>query len=35
MIGTIDTSPSSIRFFLIIVLGIAWIYILNHPAEEE
>ncbi len=35
MIGTIDTSPTSIRFFFIIVLGIAWVYILNHPTEEE
>ncbi len=31
MIGTIDTSPSSIRMFAIIILGVVWFYILNHP----
>ncbi len=35
MIGTIDTSPSSIRLFVIMILGIVWIYILNHPPENE
>jgi|TARA_E500000331_G_C17015413_1_gene608292 hypothetical protein len=35
MIGTIDTSPTSIRFALIIVLFFTWIYIYNHPSEEE
>ena len=27
--GTIDTSPSSIRVALILVLGIVWFYLLN------
>jgi len=31
----IDTSPSSIRIFFIIVLGIVWLWLLNHPSEEE
>jgi len=35
MMGTIDTSPSSIRMFAIIILGVVWFYILNHPAEDE
>ncbi len=35
MIGTIDTSPSSIRMFAIIILGVVWFYILNHPAEDH
>ena len=30
----IDTSPSSIRVFFIIVLSIAWLVILNLPTEE-
>jgi len=30
----IDTSPSSIRMFLILVMGIMWVYILNHPVED-
>jgi len=33
--GTIDTSPSSIRTFIILVLGLVWFYILCHPPEEE
>jgi len=35
MIGTIDTSPSSIRMFAIIVLSIVWVYILNHPVSDN
>ncbi len=31
----IDTSWSSIRIFIIIVLGVMWIYIFNHPPEED
>jgi len=31
----IDTSPSSIRVFLIIVLSITWLIIFNTPTEEE
>ena len=31
----IDTSPSSIRFALIIILFFTWLYILNHPPEED
>ena len=31
----IDTSPSSIRLFAVLVLGIAWVYIHNHPPEDE
>jgi len=31
----IDTSPDSIRMFAIIVLGLIWIYILNHPVDEK
>jgi len=34
-IGTIDTSPSSIRMFAILILGVIWFYILNHPGDEE
>jgi len=34
-IGTIDTSPSSIRTFTILVLGLVWFYILCHPAEDD
>ena len=30
----IDTSPSSIRVFFIIVLSIAWLIIFNTPTEE-
>ena len=33
--GTIDTSPSSLRTFAILVLGIVWFYILLHPPKEE
>jgi len=33
--GTIDTSPSSIRMFTVLVLGLVWFYILCHPAEED
>ncbi len=35
MIGTIDTSPSSIRMFAILILVVVWFYILNHPSEDE
>ena len=35
MTGTIDTSPSSIRLFLVLIMGLAWIYIFFHPPEEE
>jgi len=31
----IDTSPSSLRLFAIIILGVLWIYILNHPADDD
>jgi len=31
----IDTSPSSIRLFVILVLGIVWIWILNHPPKDN
>ena len=31
----IDTSPSSIRVFFIIVLSITWLIIFNTPTEEE
>jgi len=31
----IDTSPSSIRVFFIIVLSITWLIIFNIPTEEE
>mgnify|MGYP001383441616 CR=1 FL=1 len=27
--GTIDTSPSSIRMFAIIVMSVVWFYLLN------
>lgn len=33
--GTIDTSPTSIRMFAILILGVVWFYILNHPPQEE
>ena len=33
--GTIDTSPSSLRTFAILVMGIVWFYILLHPPVEE
>ncbi len=31
----IDTSPESIRIFAIIVLGVIWIWLLNHPPEDN
>ena len=31
----IDTSPESIRLFVIIVLGVVWVWVLNHPIEEK
>ena len=31
----IDTSPSSIRVFLIMVLAIAWLIIVNIPTEDD
>jgi len=34
-LGTIDTSLSSIRIVVIIVLFFTWLYILNHPAEDD
>jgi hypothetical protein len=33
--GTIDTSPSSIRTFAILIMGIVWFYILCHPPEDN
>ena len=33
--GTIDTSWSSIRLALVCVMAVAWVYILNHPAEDD
>jgi hypothetical protein len=33
--GTIDTSPSSIRLFLVLIMGLAWVYIFFHPPIEE
>ena len=33
--GTRDTSWSSIRIALIIVMGITWVYIFSHPPEED
>ncbi len=31
----IDTSPSSIRAFVIIVLGVVWFYLLNQQLREN
>mgnify|MGYP001263757374 FL=1 len=31
----IDTSPSSIRVFFIIILSITWLIIFNIPTEEK
>ena len=31
----IDTSPSSIRTFVIIVLGVVWFYLLNQQLREN
>ena len=31
----IDTSPSSIRLFAIIVLAVIWFWVLNHPVEDD
>ena len=31
----IDTSPSSIRTFIIIVLGVIWFYLLNQQLREK
>ncbi len=33
--GTIDTSPSSLRTFAILVMGLVWVYIFFHPPVEE
>ena len=33
--GTIDTSPSSLRTFAILVLGIIWFYLLLHPPVDD
>jgi len=30
----IDTSPSSIRTFVIIVLGVVWFYLLNQELRK-
>jgi len=30
----IDTSLDSIRVFAIMVLGIVWLWLLNHPEEN-
>ena len=34
-LGTIDTSWSSIRIAIILVLGLIWVYIFSHPPEDE
>ncbi len=31
----IDTSPSSIRTFVIIVLGVVWFYLLNQELRNR
>ena len=31
----IDTSWGSIRIALVLVMAIIWVYILNHPAEDD
>jgi len=31
----IDTSPSSIRTFVIIVLGVVWFYLLNQELSNR
>jgi len=31
----IDTSPDSIRIFVIIVLGIVWFYLLNQQLRDS
>ena len=28
-LGTIDTSPSSIRMFFILIMAVVWFYLLN------
>ena len=33
--GTIDTSWSSIRIALIMIMGITWVYIFTHPGEGD
>ncbi len=33
--GTIDTSPSSLRTFAILVMGLIWVYIFFHPPIED
>ncbi len=31
----IDTSPSSIRMFAIIVMGVVWFYLLNQHLRDQ
>ena len=33
--GTIDTSPSSLRTFAILVMGLIWIYLFLHPPKDD
>ena len=33
--ATIDTSPSSIRTFAILVMGLIWVYLLLHPPKDD
>ena len=33
--GTIDTSPSSLRTFAILVMGIIWFYLLNQELRNR
>ena len=33
--GTIDTSPSSLRTFAILVMGIVWFYLILHPSVDD
>jgi hypothetical protein len=30
----IDTSWASIRMALVLIMGVTWVYILNHPVED-
>tara|TARA_B100000287_G_scaffold296094_1_gene279303 strand:- start:1 stop:105 length:105 start_codon:yes stop_codon:yes gene_type:complete len=31
----IDTSWSSIRLALVLVMGVVWIYLINHPPRDD
>ena len=33
--GTIDTSPSSLSTFAILVMGLIWFYLILHPPVED